>query len=278
MKTRILMLTYNRPAYTEMALGRLCDTLPADAGITVWDNGSGPELRAVLKKFEGHPRVERIIYHPTNDKLRGPTNWFWSQAGDAAYLGKVDDDCLMPDNWVETLEQALSDIPAAGILGAWMFPEEDFVEELAVKKIQTFGPHRLLRNCWLGGAGYLMKREVINKIGILREDESFTGYCIRAAAAGFINGWYFPFLYMDHMDDPRSPHTGFKTEEDFQRMKPLSAATFSTRNREEWTRKQTELARILQSCSFDPEDYSGWRSFWRRKCCQLLGRPYAPKV
>ena len=70
------MITYNRPAYTAMALAWLCDTLPDDARLTVWDNGSGQEMRDVLKKFEGHRLVERIVYNRTNDKLRAPTNWF----------------------------------------------------------------------------------------------------------------------------------------------------------------------------------------------------------
>ena len=198
MKIRVLMITHNRPAYTAMALARLCDTLPDNARITVWDNGSGQEMRDVLKKFEGHRLVERIVYNRTNDKLRAPTNWFWQSVGEAEFVSKVDDDGLMPDKWTEILEQAHRDIPQAGILGTWRFPEEDFLKDLAMKKIQSAGSHQILRNCWVEGSGYLMKREVVERIGLIRDHESFTSYCIRAAAAGFINGWYYPFLYQEH--------------------------------------------------------------------------------
>ena len=190
----------------------------------------------------------------------------------------MDDDGLMPDQWTETLEQTHRDIPQAGILGTWRFPDEDFVNDLAVKKIQTFGPHQLLRNCWVEGSGYLMKRQVIERIGLIRGDESFTTYCVRAAAAGFINGWYFPFLFQEHMDDPRAPHTGVKTEEDFLRLQPLSAQTFNLVNREQWTRKLKEIARSLQTCSYDPKDYLGRRAWICQKLYRLLGKSYVPRA
>jgi GT2 family glycosyltransferase len=278
MKTRVLMITHNRAAYTALALERLCETLPEDACLTVWDNASNAETLSVIRKFQKHPRVERIVYHPRNDKLRGPTNWFWQSAGEAEFLSKVDDDGLMPDNWLETLEQAHRDIPESGVLGTWRFPDEDFSETVAIKKIQSFGRHKLLRNCWVEGSGYLMKRGVVDRIGLIRENESFTTWCTRAAAAGFINGWYYPFLYQEHMDDPRAPHTGVKSEEDFKRLQPLSAATFNTMTRETWTRKLQDLALSLQLCSYDPNDWIGPRAVLRQKLCRVMGRKYLPRA
>ncbi len=278
MKIRVLMITYNRSAYTAMALSRLCDTLPDDARLTVWDNGSAQDTVDVIKKFEGHRLVERIVYNRKNEKLRGPTNWFWQSVGEAEFVSKVDDDGLMPDQWTETLERAHRDIPQAGVLGTWRFPEEDFLEDLARKKIQTLGSHQILRSCWVEGSGYLMKREVIERIGLIREEESFTTYCIRAAAAGFINGWYYPFLYQEHMDDPRAPHTEMKTEADFRRLQPLSAQTFKIMSRDEWTNKLRQLAHSLQACSYDPSDYLGRRAWFKQKACRILGRPYVPRA
>ncbi|MGA2863538.1 MAG: glycosyltransferase [Verrucomicrobiota bacterium] len=278
MKIRVLMITHNRTAYTELSLARLCETVGREARITVWDNASSEETRSVLKRFESHPAVERIIYNGANDKLRGPTNWFWQNARDAEFLSKVDDDGLMPDRWTEILEQAHRDIPEAGIMGTWRFPDEDFVERRAQKKIQKFGAHQVLRNCWVEGSGYLMKRSVIDRIGLIREKESFTTYCIRAAAAGFVNGWYYPFLYQEHMDDPRAPHTGIKTEEDFRRLQPLTAQTFKVKSRAEWSAKTKELAWIAQVCSYDPRDYLGRRAWLKQKVCRILGKPYVPRA
>ncbi len=272
------MLTHNRPGYTELALSRLCETLPDDARLTVWDNGSTGEMISLLKKFERHPRIERIVYNRKNEKLRGPTNWFWQSIGEAEYVSKVDDDGLMPDNWTQILEQAHRDIPETGILGTWRFPDEDYVADLARKKIQTYGSHQILRNCWVEGSGYLMKRSVIERIGLIKDGESFTTYCVRAAAAGFLNGWYFPFLYQEHMDDPRAPHTEMKTDADFRRLEPLSASTFKVKSRDEWTNKLRQLAKNLQACSYDPTDYLGPKAWVKQRMCRVLRKPYAPRA
>jgi hypothetical protein len=263
--------------YTRLALNRLCETAPDYAGITVWDNHSEGVMRELLEGFAGHPRIERIIYNPTNDRLKGPTRWFWENTGDAEFLCKVDDDCLMPAGWCETLVEAHRDIPEAGVLGCWRFLDEDFDERLAQRKIQAFGRHRIMRNCWVEGSGYLMKREVVRRIGLLR-DESFTSYCTRAAAAGFVNGWYFPFLYQEHMDDPRVPHSAMRTEEDFHRLAPLSARTFKINTRQAWIDRLRYSAWTLQACSYDPRHYLGWRAKLRRATNKLLRLRYVPRA
>lgn len=278
MKIKILMITFNRPEYTKLSLSCLCDTAPENARIVVWDNASSAETVGILKQFEGHPRIESIIYNKTNDKLHGPTNWFWMNSNDAELIGKVDDDCLVPDNWCEVLQQAHIDIPEAGVLGCWHFLPEDFNEEIAIKKIQTFAKHKIMRNCWVGGSGYLMKRVVIERIGYLRPKESFTTYCIRAAAKGFINGWYYPFLYQEHMDDPRTEHTDIKSEDDFQRLKPLTACTFNIDSREGWIEFLKKNARLLQIYSYNPNDVIGIKVKIKRNIKKLFKREYIPVV
>jgi len=278
LKIKILMITHNRPAYTRLSLGRLCETAPSNAKITVWDNGSADDTRRVLKEFEGHPAVEGIVYNPANDKLRGPTNWFWNNSKDADLLSKVDDDCLMPAKWVEKLEKAHNDIPDAGLLGCWRFPPEDFDLRNASRKIHSFGPHMVLRNCWVEGSGYLMKRKVIDDIGPLKRGETFTTWCLRAAAKGYILGWYYPFLYQEHMDDPRAEHTGIRTDEDLKRLLPLSAAQYGTTTKEDWVKRIRRTAGRLQEYSLDPYDFIGIRARLKRKLYQAVGRDYFPKA
>ena len=275
---KIMMITYNRPEYVKLSIERLCGTAPENLKITVWDNGSDTETRNILKKYEGHRSVEQIIYNDKNEMLRIPTNWFWEKNPDADLLGKVDDDCLVPENWISVLEEAHKDIPQAGILACWHFLPQDFKRQLAEKKIQAFGKHQIMRNCWVGGSGYLMKRDVINRIGILRPKESFSDYCIRASAEGFINGWYYPFLYQEHMDDPRTPHTAIRSEEDFQRLIPLSAKTFGIKTREQWIQRMMVSAMRLQEYSIDPYDFIGFGAWVNKKIAGILRREYFPKV
>jgi glycosyltransferase involved in cell wall biosynthesis len=272
------MITYNRPQYVKLSLDRLCSTATDNLKIIIWDNGSNSETLEIVKTYEGHKSVEEIVYNNTNEMLKVPTNWFWERNHDADLLGKVDDDCLVPENWISVLEKAHAEIPKAGILGCWHFLPEDLDHKLAEKKIETFGQHQIMRNCWVGGSGYLMKRGVIKRNGILREGETFTKYCIRASTNSFINGWYYPFLYQDHMDDPRSPNTGIRNEEDFQRLIPLSAKAFGIKTREHWIQRLEKSARSLQEYSIDPYDYIGFKAWINRKIANTLGREYFPKM
>ncbi len=275
---KVFMIIYNRPEYTNQSLSRLCETAPPNLRVTIWDNGSDSATKEVVDKFRNHWCVERVIFNDTNEKLRKPTNWFWENNSDADLLGKVDNDCLVPEDWIRVLEEAHRDIPQAGALGCWHFLPEDFKPQLAEKKIQTFGKHQIIKNCWVGGSGYLMKREVINKIGFLRPKETFTDYCIRASVKGFINGWYYPFLYQEHMDDPRVPHTGIRSEEDFQRLIPLSARTFGIKTREQWIQRLMTSAQRLQEYSLNPYDFIGFKARVKRKITAILGGEYFPKV
>lgn len=278
MKTKILMITHNRPQYTSLSLTRLTETVPQDTKITVWDNASSADTLAVLRKFERHPSVEQVVYNKTNDRLRGPTNWFWKNSKDADLLSKIDDDCLMPAMWVEKLQEAHRDIPQAGVLGCWRFMPEDLNVAKASKKIHAFGPHMLLRNCWVEGSGYLLKSKIIDEIGPLRPKETFTTWCVRAAARGYINGWYYPFMYQEHMDDPRAEHTGIKTDEDLLELLPLSAAQNGIRTKDEWVAKLKSSAARLQEYSLDPYDFIGLKPKLKRRLLKLLGVTWIPKA
>lgn len=278
MKIRILMITHNRPRYTEMSLGRLVETVGPEASITVWDNASSIDTLAVLKRFERHPRVEKVVYNRTNDRLWGPTNWFWERSRDADFVSKIDDDCLMPARWAEKLAGAHRDIPRAGVLGCWRFLPEDLDIRKASRKIQAYGAHMIMRNCWIEGSGYLAKRRVVDETGPLRPGETFTTWCLRAAARGYINGWYYPFMYQEHMDDPRSEHTGIRTDEDLRRSMPLSAARSDSLTRAAWVGRLRRSAARLQEYSLDPYDFIGTKAKVKRRLFTLLGLDYFPKV
>ena len=114
------------------------------------------------------------------------------------------------------------------------------------------------------GSGYVMKRAVYLKLGPLRKRESFTGYCIRAAYRGWTNGWLYPFIHQDHMDDARSPHFPYRTETQFLENLSLSKKQFSVATLAEAKEFSQALARRLQTDVIDPSSYFGWRGFMRR--------------
>lgn len=258
----ILMITYNRAYYTNLSLSRLLDSCDENMRVWIWQNGTDPETLEVVKNLADHPSVYEFHISKENKKLNEPTNWLWQNAK-GEYLSKVDDDCLVPDGWAQTLKKVHEDNPKFGVIGCWHFREEDFIPELANKKIMSFNNgHQLMRNCWLGGSGYLMKRECFRDFGVLKQKDTFTSYCINLALKGWINGWYYPFIYQEHMDDPRSLHTQLKTQEDFNKFKPLTAINFGENNLDEWKERFSRSSRHLQSASYDPKMYTGWRTRW----------------
>lgn len=276
--TAVLTLSYNRAEYTRLSLENLCRTLPEEADLFIWDNNSNEETKAVVREYENHPRVKKVVYSPENIKLRKPTNWFWEQTKDYSYISKVDDDCLLEDRWIQRLVQAHEDIPKFGIIGCWRFFPEDFQPHLAEKKIKPFGDHKVMRNCWVEGSGYLMKREVVDKLGPLKDKETFTDYCVRAASEGYINGWYYPFISQEHMDDPRAEHTLLKDDDSFKELLPLSAINFKAGNLKAWEKQLKQSAYKLQLFSYNPADFSGIRNKIKRKFAELRGSEWIPKV
>lgn len=254
----ILMITYNRPNYTRLALERLLDTCDENMRIWIWHNGNDEKTLKVVRSFVKQDLVYRFHHSLENKRLSEPTNWLWTHAK-GNFLSKVDDDCLMPLGWADTLRRAHADIPQFGVIGCWRFPIEDFIPELAGKKIKRFqGGHHIMQNCWIEGSGYLMKRACIETNGVLRQGESFTRYCVRLALADWINGWYYPFLYQEHMDDPRSAHSLLKTDKDLEQQMPLSANYNNVSTLVEWQAQLKRSSRFLQGASIDARRYVGW--------------------
>jgi glycosyltransferase involved in cell wall biosynthesis len=255
----ILMITYNRAAYTRLALQRLLATCDGNMRVWLWHNGDDGDTLEVVRGLSADPHVHEFFHSRENRKLRDPTNWLWEN-GKGDFVCKVDDDCLMPDGWADTLRQAHADVPELGVVGCWRFPESDFLPDVAGRKTESFnGGHRIMRNLWVEGSGYLMKRRCIEENGLLGPSQSFTAWCTRLAAAGWINGWYFPFLYQEHMDDPRSPNSLLKTDADLERYLPLSAQVNGVTTLREWEQQLRRSASLLQHASYDPASRAGWR-------------------
>lgn len=250
--TDILMITYNRAAYTKRSLQRLLDTAPDYARIWVWHNGGDTETLEIVKSFLGHPRLHKFHHSEENVRLVPPTNWLWNNA--SGYLiGKVDDDFLVPDQWIEKLHGAHVENSRFGVISAWQSYPEDFDENVARKKIRSFkGGHQLLQNAWVAGTCYLMKRECVLGLGQLHDGESFPKYCTELAWKGWVNGYYFPLLYGDHMDDPRSPYTMMVDDQAMSHYAPLTAKKNGVTTRQEFIDLIVDAARSLQTTRRTP--------------------------
>lgn len=272
----IIMITYRSAGYVHLSLPRLLDTLGPDDRVWLWHNGDDEATIEAIRPYREDARVERFHHSRENVRLREPTNWLWDNS-DARFVSKVDDDCLVSPGWLDTFVAAHDDNPEFGVIGSWRHPDEDYRHDLAAAKIQQFrGGHSLMRNLWVQGSGYLMPRALVTANGLLQPDESFTGYCIRLARAGAVNGFYYPFVPEDHMDDPRSPHTLIHDDNDLLDRMPLSAKANGVVTVEQWTSQLQQSALVLQSASLDPRAYAGWRrrvKSFRRRVRTATGRP-----
>jgi glycosyltransferase involved in cell wall biosynthesis len=254
----ILFITHRRPKYTAKSLERLLNSCTKDTRVWVWHNGSDVSTLETVKSFLGHPNFHHLEVSKDNKKLREPTNWFWNNS-DGGYVGKVDDDCLLPPDWINPLLAAHKNNQSLGAIGCWLFYDDDYLPAIASKKTKPLnGGGSVLSNCWVGGSGYIMKRKLVNELGPLKDNESFTDYCLRSSLLGWNHGWYFPFIHQEHMDDPRSTHCDIKTEEDFQSRKPLTAINFNIENLEEWKARVKEEAATVQRASPNPKHHTGW--------------------
>jgi GT2 family glycosyltransferase len=266
----ILMITYRRPQYVRLSLPHLLDTCPEDSRVWVWHNGDDHETLDVVESFRQHPRFFKFHHSTENVGLHDPINWVWQQAaGD--FLSKVDDDCMLEPGWVESLAGALTADERFGALGCWRFQPEDYRPDLARAKFQSYGGHTVLRNHWVQGSGFLFRRELLQQVGALGEAETFTRWCLRVARAGFVNGWPFPFVREDHMDDPRSPNTLYTNDEVFRSLRPLSAYATGVDSLAAWLAQTRRDAVDVQSASLDLRQYFGWR-FMRKNAVRRARR------
>ena len=273
------MITYRRPRAVELSLPTLLDSLGERDRVWLWHNGTDEETLEVVRRFAQDDRVARFHHSRENVRLRTPTTWLWDQSR-AKYLSKVDDDCLELPTWLTTLRSAHADNPDLGIVGAWrQYPDEYLHEVVQAKVRRLAGGHRVMENLWVQGSGYLVKRSDVERVGALDASGSFMRWCLRLAKKGRVNGFYFPFLFEDHMDDPRSAHALLRSDADLQACAPLSAARNDVRTLAEWTERRHAEAFRLQYASIDVRDYEGWRR-WRRSAVRrardlLTGRQTA---
>jgi len=260
----VLMVTHRRPDYLRLSLPRLLETCTDRMRVWLWHNGNDQETLKLVRDYASDPRVHRFHHSSQNVGLMAPTNWLWENS-DATYLGKVDDDCLVAPGWGTILANAHAAYEGFGVLALWHFQPEDYFPAQAEKKIAEFpGGYRILQNFWVQGSGYVMKRSCVEHQGLLQAGQSFTSYCIELALKGYVNGWYYPFIREEHLDDPRSPHSALKNDDDLRRRAPLSIARSGAQTLAEWEAQLRRSAWEVQVASIDPRHYRGWRKLLKR--------------
>ncbi len=252
MKIQLVFVTYNRLAYTRRSLSSVLADPSEEFSLVIWDNGSTDGTAEYLKHEVDDPRVCDIVLSRENLGQTGAMNYAWSRT-DADLVGKVDNDCLLPAGWTRILAQAHRDIPELGAVACWHFRRKDFKYELGRRKIQRFGAHRIFRHPWVGGTGFLIKRETFLRQGPWESgaDVGTTHYFLRMAAAGCVNGWYYPLVVQEHMDDPVSEYTLLKNDAAIAKLHDISY-TLRVRDIQSLGERMARRKVVLQNLMRDP--------------------------
>ena len=194
------------------------------------DNGSTDETVNFLKKLK-HPNIEKIIFNKKNQGLVKPTKIFWKEI-DAELVGKIDNDILVPREWIRNLVKAHKSIPSLGVIGYSHYRKEDFNYEKVALKVEEINNIKFRRQPWIGG-NYLMKKSTVLKHPYYRQSwkgfkkrvlYGFNSYQEKLTNSGFIHGYLCDekkALYnWEHIDDPR--HQLFLKDEDYFKIRNMS--------------------------------------------------------
>jgi glycosyltransferase involved in cell wall biosynthesis len=274
-KVHLVFITFNRIEYTKLSLASVLADPSEEFALTIWDNASTDGTAEYLKSEVSDARIEDMVFSKENVGQTAAVNRIWGNSK-ADLLGKLDNDCLMTPGWTRILAQAHADIPMLGTVACWHFALDDFDEHAARKvgKIQTFEGHQILRHPWTCGTGLLVKRETYQQFGPI-QDRTTTRYWLELALKGYINGFYYPLVLQEHMDDLRSAHCLTKDEEGLQEYGEITVELkdnriTSLRGREN---RRRYILKNLNSGSWRPGPYVGWRGRLRgrvERACQRI--------
>ncbi|HLB73758.1 MAG TPA: glycosyltransferase family 2 protein [Sedimentisphaerales bacterium] len=280
MNVCIVLVTHNRLVYTRKTIARLLEDPQEQFDLYLWDNASNDETAEYLNDGVKDSRIKEVIISKENVGQTGAMNYAWSKTK-TELIGKLDNDCLVTTGWTHILAGAHEDIDEFGALACWHYPLEEFDEKAARKmgKIQTFGNHQVLRHPWVCGSGFIMKRATYQEQGPWQVgcDVGTTYYFQRMALSGYINGFYYPLVLQEHMDDPKSRHCLVTDDDSLCEMYDVTYTLRTNKIQDmkaRWARRPLILNN-LNSGTWDVKYYVGWRAKLRKaraKMRRLLER------
>jgi GT2 family glycosyltransferase/SAM-dependent methyltransferase/thioredoxin-like negative regulator of GroEL len=208
----ILMFTFDRLKYSEKTLHNLMKNTRYPFDLHIVDNYSTDGTDSWLKEMQlMYPEtIKSITFNKKNEGLPKPTNEFWERVS-TDFIGKIDNDTLVPPHWLERLVKAHQNSNKLGVVGGYHFRPEDFNESEAQEKFFSENGVNVVQDTHIGGCCYLMRRSLYKKYGPMTYDprlktHGWTEYQQMLAQEGYIVGYLYPLIQIDYMDDPRSEH------------------------------------------------------------------------
>ena len=202
----IIMITHNRLEYLKMSLPCLLAQDNKDFLLTIWDNGSRDDVIAYLDTIKD-PRV-LVIKSNENIALAVVVSKLFERST-LTFIGKIDPDTIVSSDWLSRCVEA-HNRTELGVIGGFHFRPEDL--DGIEPKIDTINGVGVWQKTHIGGCAFLMRRKDFTAYlgnGLY----GFTEFQQAFQRNGKINGYLWnPILYVEHMEDARSPFC-IKTKE-----------------------------------------------------------------
>lgn len=173
----VLLVTHNRLEYTKRALHSILKKPGMDVAITIVDNASTDGTREWLSGIKlQYGRVVQVSLSQKNLGLAKVMNRFFQAYSSYPFVVKVDNDTVLPDNWLLDLMDVMTDPRREKKLGAvsgtCLRPYGDTFDEWVRKHMVTkpFDTYKLHYNSYVLGTGVLINMEMIRERGLLYEE------------------------------------------------------------------------------------------------------------
>ncbi|HET9097291.1 MAG TPA: glycosyltransferase, partial [Candidatus Baltobacteraceae bacterium] len=193
----IVMLSWNAPEYTKIALESIRKYTGGEHEVIIVDNGSGPETTEWLSTLAG----VKVIFNPSNRGYAGGNNQAMAAAA-GEYVVLLNNDVVVTEGWLEGLLSAFDRIPALGISAprSNIIAGDQVVLDAAYQNLDQMHEYAARRRARYRRQGYMtdraiglclcIDRRVIEEIGGI--DERFgvgnfedDDFCMRVRAAGY---------------------------------------------------------------------------------------------
>lgn len=228
MKLLIVLITYNRLAYTKRTLRNLWRTIEVPYYLVIVDNDSSDGTQKYLGNLVDRNRADYVIFNSDNYYPGKATNIGWEEGleayPEATHLMRLDNDMQLERGWDITAESYFKAIPELGQLGldheAIEHPKAALrVLEINGKQLNPWpgcvgGPNIIRRSIWDMGVRYKELMWNDGRNSALQEDSQFskaiqalgylTGHMTEDLARTFANesNWSdYPEYYEKTMSD-----------------------------------------------------------------------------
>lgn len=199
MKLLIVLITYNRLAYTKKTIRYLWQTIDVPYYLIVADNNSTDGTKEYLKRLKTRYRIDKAILNSENLYPGEATNQAWEQGlkdyPEATHLMRLDNDMKLNKGWDKVAEDYFKKIPELGQLGldheAIEHPKAGLrVMEINGKQLNPWpgcvgGPNITRRKVWDMGLRYLPLKWDDGRNSPLQEDSQFSK---AIQAKGYLTG------------------------------------------------------------------------------------------